>query len=602
MTEIEAKQQDAEAVKAVLGGDLNRYEELVRRHERQVYAVAWSRLGNAAMAQEAAQESLIRGFQRLSQLTDGSKFAGWITTMARNSAINLCLKHRREMNKRERWTLEQADATTETSEEEDEVCSVETLRENLEKLPATLRECLVLFYLEGKSGAEAATALGVSEATFRVKLHRARTSLRGKLDQRAARSLGGLRPANALAGAVMAGVLASSSSAKAAGIGGAAAAGASAVKGSSWLWSKALFSLGWALPGALFDWWLNRLEAANFVEADGFRARLHKSENLRRILMIPVLGLMIWMGEGLQELLLKSPEFVGRPSQNDGFLSIQLSEGARGLFIGIAVLSGCVVLHFLRAYRNGPNRYWLIQTAFFSITTVLILSIGMGWLPLFAVALLMPLSGLLLSYSLRFRPAKMDYNLMLRASQSMLVPACPESGSVPVKIVESKDLLRFSRFLGSRFLTTSVDVGSDGVRLFLNPVRPRSLGNSFRWTPSLKKSVSSVFIRADGTVTAQCGENDALDIAALNPEALPEIEAWQYKVETAVAAALRAFLAGDPVLAEKALGEVPDTEIFKKPVHRAPVARWMWNLELINVGITLILFGIIGVLLWFLNR
>src|ERR1035438_4130490 len=41
--------QDSEAVSAVSGGDVERCRELVERHERRVFAVAWSRLGDAAL-------------------------------------------------------------------------------------------------------------------------------------------------------------------------------------------------------------------------------------------------------------------------------------------------------------------------------------------------------------------------------------------------------------------------------------------------------------------------------------------------------------------------------------------------------------------------
>ena len=101
-------QQDESAVAAVRRGDAERYRELVERHERRVFAVAWSRLGDAALAEEAAQEAFIRGYRRLWLLGDGAKFAAWITTIARHAAINLGLRHRRELNKRERWALEQA--------------------------------------------------------------------------------------------------------------------------------------------------------------------------------------------------------------------------------------------------------------------------------------------------------------------------------------------------------------------------------------------------------------------------------------------------------------------------------------------------------------
>src|SRR5438105_4271582 len=99
-------QQDEAAVAAVRDGDAERYRELVERHERRVYAVAWSRLGDAALAEEATQEAFIRAYRRLSLLGDGAKFAGWVNTIARRIAINFGIRHRRELNKRERWALE----------------------------------------------------------------------------------------------------------------------------------------------------------------------------------------------------------------------------------------------------------------------------------------------------------------------------------------------------------------------------------------------------------------------------------------------------------------------------------------------------------------
>src|ERR1022692_872408 len=114
-------QLDESAVAAVRGGDAERYRELVERHERRVYAVAWSRLGDAALAEEATQEAFIRGYRHLWLLGDGAKFAAWITTIARHAAINLGLRHRRELNKRERWALEQAPPAS--TDESPELCT-----------------------------------------------------------------------------------------------------------------------------------------------------------------------------------------------------------------------------------------------------------------------------------------------------------------------------------------------------------------------------------------------------------------------------------------------------------------------------------------------
>src|SRR5882724_13394560 len=132
------KARDAQSVSAVRAGDAERYRELVERHERRVFAVAWSRLGDAALAEEVAQEAFIRAYRRLWLLGDGAKFSGWISTITRRVAINFGLRHRRELNKRERWALENfEDSVPEHSAAEAEpVHSPETLRQTLAELPA----------------------------------------------------------------------------------------------------------------------------------------------------------------------------------------------------------------------------------------------------------------------------------------------------------------------------------------------------------------------------------------------------------------------------------------------------------------------------------
>jgi RNA polymerase sigma-70 factor, ECF subfamily len=212
MEPMDNLEQDAAAVTAVRRGDAERYRELVERHERRVYAVAWSRLGDAALAEEATQEAFIRAYRRLWLLGDGAKFAGWVNTIARRIAINLGLRHRRELNKRERWGLENPEVSTveNSADETDPRYTPETLRQTLARLPAAHRECLILFYIEGKSGAEAAATLGISETALRVRLHRARAALRERLEERLAESLEQLRPSRPLASLVMGTVLSSS--------------------------------------------------------------------------------------------------------------------------------------------------------------------------------------------------------------------------------------------------------------------------------------------------------------------------------------------------------------------------------------------------------
>ena len=138
----------------------------------------------------------------------------------------------------------------------------------------------MLFYLEGKSGAEAAAALGISESALRVRLHRARAALRERLEDKLEGSLANLRPAKTLVPAVMAAVLVSSSAKAAAG--GTVAVGAGAkilsVLGNTFLfsWIVPVISFVTLLPTLGFAWFVSRMERRNYRDADGFRPRLHR--------------------------------------------------------------------------------------------------------------------------------------------------------------------------------------------------------------------------------------------------------------------------------------------------------------------------------------
>jgi RNA polymerase sigma factor (sigma-70 family) len=292
-------EQDAQAVRAVRTGDAERYRELVERHERRVYAVAWSRLGDAALAQDVTQEAFIRAYRGLWLLNDGAKFAGWITAIARNVAVNFGIRRRRELKKDERWALEQG-APSEAGPQGDGAdppCTVETLRQTLAGLPEVHRECLVLFHLEGKSGAQAAAALGISETALRVRLHRARAALRERLEERLADSLGKLGPTKTLVPSVMAGVLAASS-AKA----GTASAGGMAVLGTFVKLSplKLLLTFSAAavamLPSMALTALAGRAEQRNFRDPAGFRAQMSRRINRTLLWVVPLTVLPLVIG------------------------------------------------------------------------------------------------------------------------------------------------------------------------------------------------------------------------------------------------------------------------------------------------------------------
>jgi RNA polymerase sigma factor (sigma-70 family) len=558
---LQNARQDQAAVAAVRGGDAERYRELVERHQRRVFAVAWSRLGDAALAEEASQEAFIRAYRRLWLLGDGAKFAGWVNTIARRVAINFGLRHRRELNKRQRWALENppTPAAQDSADEADPLYTPETLRQTLAELPDAPRECLVLFYLEGQSGAEAAAALGISEGALRVRLHRARAAMRERLEEKLEGSLAKLGPATSLVPNVMAGVLASSS-AKTAMAGGTAAIGAGAkilsVLGKTFLfsWMVPLIALIGFLPSLLFASIFVRMERKNFRDQQGFRPQLYQRFSRSFLWGFPLIfvfmAVLVWA---------------------------MADWGIHGQMLAFACFGWMISLVSARSLTICRSPYQLSSFFFCVIIAAGVSAEALGWIPPSLVALPILLANALLFYFFKQRPARMDYSLFLRASHGLLTFSGGGNGSPPENRFDRQTLLVFARFLGARFLAINFRWAAAGLRLRLPTVGGRFLtGMASMFMPPISRNCSHILLGWDGTIVAHCGRTDAAVLTDLNTARMTNPRELEGVVAETVHQAWREFRAGNLPAAARMVGDSPESEVFLVPPARAKYMRWCW--------------------------
>ena len=538
----QAAQQDESAVAAVRGGDAERYRELVERHERRVFAVAWSRLGDAALAEEATQEAFIRAYRRLWLLGDGAKFSGWVNTIARRIAINSGLRHRRELNKRERWALENPAISTgeNSTDETDPLHTPETLRQTLAELPDSHRECLVLFYLEGKSGAEAAAALGISESALRVRLHRARAAMRERLEEKLEGSLAKLGPAKSLVPAVMAGVLASSSAKAATGGVGAAVASVLAKIGfTKWLLPFAsFFQFIIFLPMLAISWLLVRMELKNFRDQKGFRARLFRENSRWGILWVALMMVGIWI------------------------LMPRLNLSNVKTFYLLLAGIGLVMLPFqIRRVSINRSHYSIAVIVCTSVLFSSFLLVGLGWMPMsWCMTLIIIQSFVMVRYQTQ-QPMRMDYNLFLRGAEGLL--KADDADIQERHPCTEKELLAFARFLGTRWLGSNHRWTEGGLELRLPPANA-SVWGMLRNLPSWSQD-SRLLLQPDGKVTSQLGQRDQKILQRLQGEELPSDIELENVVSRAIESAWGRFRTGNLAAAERAIGQVLESDVFIKP-------------------------------------
>jgi RNA polymerase sigma-70 factor, ECF subfamily len=158
-------------------GDLEAFEEVVRRYQRRVYGVALRIVRAHDLADDVAQEAFVRAWRSLDRFDLGRPFGPWICRIAANLAVN----HVRSPRAREEG-LPDGHAETPSADPGPlgAVLDAEAKRvldEAVAGLGPEQRAVFVLRAVEEMSYEEIAEALGISQGTVMSRLFRARERL-----------------------------------------------------------------------------------------------------------------------------------------------------------------------------------------------------------------------------------------------------------------------------------------------------------------------------------------------------------------------------------------------------------------------------------------
>ena len=177
------KNKDVELINQILAGDENAFASLVKKYEKQVHALAWRKIGDFHIAEEIAQDTFLKVYQKLSTLKDPYQFSGWLYVIATNLCRAWLRKKRLESEPLEDTEVESIEETYSryVAEERTKV-TVEAQREVVKKLLAKLKESertvMTLHYFGEMTCEEISRFLGVSTSAIKLRLHRARQRLK----------------------------------------------------------------------------------------------------------------------------------------------------------------------------------------------------------------------------------------------------------------------------------------------------------------------------------------------------------------------------------------------------------------------------------------
>ncbi|MEI7836696.1 MAG: sigma-70 family RNA polymerase sigma factor [Planctomycetota bacterium] len=181
MTNAEAHEDardDVSLMADLAAGHTESLDELVRRHQEKVLALAFRTLGDPEAARDVAQEAFVKVLRSARRYQPSAKFTTWLYRIV----VNCCL----DLMRRRRPTANIDDVAVPVAEASapDRVILTETaqaVRLAIEALPERQRLVVVLHRFQGLSHREVAQVTGWSNSAVESLLTRAYATLRERM-------------------------------------------------------------------------------------------------------------------------------------------------------------------------------------------------------------------------------------------------------------------------------------------------------------------------------------------------------------------------------------------------------------------------------------
>jgi RNA polymerase sigma-70 factor (ECF subfamily) len=159
-------------VRRARDGDVAAFGEIVGRLSRRAVATAHLITGDLHLGEEAAQDAFVAAWRRIGTLRDPVAFRGWFGTILARTASRARSRLHAPL-----------DSVLEPAAQDPGLAEPESLPREAARLKPIYRQVLALRYVEGLSYREIATALGVSVARVKSRLHDGRQLLRERLER-----------------------------------------------------------------------------------------------------------------------------------------------------------------------------------------------------------------------------------------------------------------------------------------------------------------------------------------------------------------------------------------------------------------------------------
>ena len=177
---------DNEIISRVLKGEQNAYAELVNRYQAYVFTLTLRMIKSREDAEEVAQDVFVKAYRSLADFRGESKFSTWLYTIANTTSITFLRKKKLEVHSLDNEKVfEVADSKDSGFRANlvEQKSRVNMVNEAIAMLSPDDAEIITLFYKAEQNLEEISRILRLETNTVKVRLHRARTRLKEKMEK-----------------------------------------------------------------------------------------------------------------------------------------------------------------------------------------------------------------------------------------------------------------------------------------------------------------------------------------------------------------------------------------------------------------------------------
>ncbi|MFN2440884.1 MAG: RNA polymerase sigma factor, partial [Chitinophagaceae bacterium] len=177
---------DTDIISLVLQGSQNAYAMLVERYQNFVFTIVLRYLKSREDAEEVAQDVFIKAYRSLKDFKGTAKFSTWLYTIATTTCITFLRKKRLDTasldNEKLFKVADNIDSGVSANSIEQK-SRVNMVNESIKLLSPDDAQIITLFYKGEQTLEEIAQIIGIESNAVKVRLHRARTRLKEKMEK-----------------------------------------------------------------------------------------------------------------------------------------------------------------------------------------------------------------------------------------------------------------------------------------------------------------------------------------------------------------------------------------------------------------------------------